>query len=296
MYLWLSICRYMKKNQLIVKANPLVSARYRLNMIENKIFVKLISMIWKNDKELKDYTFVTKDLLEELWLWLKNHNQIKLATSKMVWRVMIIPLENWWELQIAILSRVIYQKWIIKLRFDPDLKPYLLQIQTLYTSYKLENILKLRSYYSQRLYELCRQYLSIGTRKFSIIELRSILWLNNNELSTYANFKQRVLLQANKEINKFTDINISFEEIKTWRKITHVIFTICAKQDEVQSDKGAIKSNIKIWRFIDINSLQEPYKASLWERVNAYKENLNKNPSSKMIQIWYDKLKDWEVL
>ncbi|OOB76386.1 hypothetical protein AXF41_12460 [Clostridium haemolyticum] len=53
-------------------------------------------------------------------------------------------------IQLAWLSSVIYEKGSgeVILKFSPDLKPYMLKLNKLYTSYRLANILSMKSKYS----------------------------------------------------------------------------------------------------------------------------------------------------
>ena len=51
-------------------------------------------------------------------------------------------------------------------------------------------------------------------------------------IKTYNNFKdfrKKVLEVAQKEINEFTDINISFEPITQGRKVVQIRFKVCRK-------------------------------------------------------------------
>jgi plasmid replication initiation protein len=47
-----------------------------------------------------------------------------------------------------------------------------------------------------------------------ITEIKNLFLIKDDEYVMYNNFKRKVLLQAQKEINEKTDINISFNEIK----------------------------------------------------------------------------------
>ncbi|BDR68557.1 hypothetical protein K144316041_p10600 (plasmid) [Clostridium tetani] len=51
--------------------------------------------------------------------------------------------------------------------------------------------------------------------------------------NVYANLKNKVILQAQKELNEKTDIKFTFEEIKTGRKVTSIKFYIvCNKNNK----------------------------------------------------------------
>jgi plasmid replication initiation protein len=63
----------------------------------------------------------------------------------------------------------------IDIRFDPFLRPYLLELKKEFTSYKLENVIKLKSSYAIRIYELLMQYEKIRERTILLSDLRKML-------------------------------------------------------------------------------------------------------------------------
>ena len=103
------------------------------------------------------------------------------------------------------------------------LKPYLLELKKNYTSYLLAYIPKLKSGYSIRLYELLYQYRKIGKRHFELADLQKKVGSSYN---LYGDFKRKVILQAQKDLKKHTDIAFAFAEIKEGRKVVSLNFII----------------------------------------------------------------------
>jgi plasmid replication initiation protein len=122
----------------------------------------------------------------------------------------------------------------MELEFSPKLKPYLLQLKERFTTYRLHNVMQLRSVYSIRIYELLKQYALIGTRLFELDDLKFILGIEKNEYEKYGHFKSKVLKVAQKELNEKTDISFEFEEIKSGRKVAKINFIIHKKEQEEQ--------------------------------------------------------------
>jgi len=115
---------------------------------------------------------------------------------------------------------------ILILSLDKGLKPYMLELKEMYTSYKLSNVLSLKSKYSIRIYEILKSNLFKKCIKIELEELKKMVGAKASYLKVYADFKNKVLLQAQKELNANTDINFEFEEIKTGRKVTSLKFYI----------------------------------------------------------------------
>ncbi|MBL7815599.1 MAG: replication initiation protein [Saprospiraceae bacterium] len=68
-----------------------------------------------------------------------------------------------------------------------------------------------------------KQYEKIGKRRFKIDDLRLILGLTQGEYPLYANFKQKVILKAQKDLETTTNIKFSFDEEKQGKKIDAIV-------------------------------------------------------------------------
>lgn len=232
--------------ELIVKHNEIVEGRYNLTLTEAKIVAKLTSLIKKDDDDFQSYKFTAKELLKDLKIDENNYKDLKIAVDRLMTRIISIKTENS-ELKTTFLSSAEYFKnSTIELSFDKKLKPYLLQLKTNFTKYHLENILNLKSFYAIRIYELCKQYEKIKERTIELEELRIILGIEKTEYKLYGHFKDKVLKISEREINEKTDITISFEEIKTGRKITAIKFNIEKRTEEYIQEVEIVKSKNKV--------------------------------------------------
>lgn len=126
----------------------------------------------------------------------------------------------------------------ISFAFHRDMAPYLRDFSGFFTKYSPQAVLGMRSFYSIRLYEIFRSFLSLksiqgGTREvfrtLSYSELRGLLDLGD-KYPRLSSFETRVLRQAQKELAS-TDLTFeySFPERKTPRsraKVTRICFHI----------------------------------------------------------------------
>lgn len=218
----------MDKNYLVTKSNTLITASYDLNLQEQKLILTLASMVQPTDEEFKEYEFKIKDFMELLGIETQTkYTEIPKITKELMKKVFEIR-EGKDIIQLSWLSSARYKtgEGLVILKFDSSLKPYMLQLKELYTSYKLENILSLKSKYSLRLFELlkCNEFKKIWT--IELEELKKILGVTEKSYSIYQNVKNRIILKAQKELKEKTDISFDFEEIKTGRKVTTIKFYI----------------------------------------------------------------------
>lgn len=221
----------MENKEIIVKSNHLIEAKYKLSMREQKIILYLISKIEKNDDDLKLYRISVKHFNEMMGLkGSPKYSEIREITTELLKKVLEVK-QGKTIYSFHWLSLVAYneQEGTIDMRFDPILKPYLLDLKRDFTKLNLKHILLLKSGNSIRIYELLKQYLSIRERTIKIPDLKLFLGLDENGYHMYSDFKRKVIVPSMKEINEKTDISFDFKEIKEGRKVVSLRFFIQSK-------------------------------------------------------------------
>ncbi len=218
----------VKETHVVSKSNQLVEARYKLSLREQRFILIMASMIEPKDKELQFYRVPSGDLIRALG-WEKEHDAYKRLRNLirgLQKRLLQIKRPNGKVLETQWVGSAEYEPGFVEFEFSAKLKPYLLQLREQFTRYKLKNIIQLQSIYSIRLYELLKQYETIGIRRITLEELREYLELKSKAYASYGNIKNRVLRPAQSEIEKNTDILFTFDEIKHSRKVVELLFTI----------------------------------------------------------------------
>lgn len=218
----------MDKNYLVTKSNKLVTCGYDLSLQEQKIILTLASMVQPHDTEFKQYEFRIKDFMNILGIKDKHtYKEVRKITKELKEKVFEIA-EGTDMIQVSWLGGVRYKtkEGIVLLRLDEDLKPYMLGLKELYTSYKLENVLKLKSKYSIRIYEILKSNLFKKTIDIDLDDFKNMVGAKDKAYDIYQNVKNRILVQAKKELETLTDISFNYEEIKTGRKVTSIKFII----------------------------------------------------------------------
>lgn len=206
-------------DRLVVQSNKLIEARHLLTAAEMRLMLKMVSMIDRQDEDFKRYRIYIKDFAQDIGTKHKgNYARARSITKGMLKRVLEIQ-EDDELLQVSLLSAARYKegRGYVEVSFHPDLKPYLLQLKQQFTSYDIKNILTLQSGHSLRIYQLLKQYAVIGNREISLTELKTFLGIEDR-YKGYHKFKQRVLLQAQRELDEQCDITFTFDEIKARTK------------------------------------------------------------------------------
>ena len=211
----------------IYQSNKLIESSYTLTVTEQKLIRLLASMIKKDDDDFKEYEFKTKELIKILNTSdSRFYRDIDKITDLVMQRIIKIKDKSTgaWE-KYHWVDTAKYNNGVLKLKIHRDLKPFYLSLDW-YSKYQLKNIMQFKSTYSFRLYELFKQYETIGSRSISVEDLRVILDIKKNQYVKYANLKQKVISVAIKEINENTDLNVDYKELKNVRKVSSVKFNI----------------------------------------------------------------------
>ena len=153
-------------------------------------------------------------------------------------------------MQVAWLSSARYQgkKGIVILKFDPELKPYLLQLKSHFTKLDIVDTMKLKSVHSIRMFELLLQYLTIGNRKMTLEDLRAWCGIQKDEYNLYADVKRYVINRAKTEITAKTEYEIDYQEIKESRKVVAIQWTIKKKRIQPEGTSQKVRQLQKEYR------------------------------------------------
>jgi len=237
-------------NNLVVKHNKLVEAQGRMTALEQKFVLGVVSQITSQDEDFKDYEITIDEMVNVFGIDKKNVYRVVDETAISIMNRPISIKEGRSTLHTRMFSSAKYIEGesVIRFRFDPNLKPYLLQLSENFTKYELENIVNIKSSHAIRIYELLKQYQSIGERKFDVDELKACLGVENS-YKAFKDFEKRVLKVAEIEINKNTDLKISYEKIKRGRKIGRINFKIERNQSSKDKEYQDAKELCEITDF-----------------------------------------------
>ena len=215
---------------LVVKSNNLIQARYDLNLNEQKIILYAVSKLDRSKDNFNIIPIEVKKFYKLLGTSTERYTELREMIIKLREKTLIIETDEG-EIITGWISSLEYKrdKGIIELEFSHKLIPYLLQLKEQFTRYQIKNILYLSNKHSIRIYELLKQYETIGERTFTIDEIKKILLLEN-QYSRFSNFENWILKPTMEEINEHTDILISYEKIKKGRSIEAIKYSIKPKK------------------------------------------------------------------
>lgn len=285
----------MNGEKYIIKSNKLIEAKGRMTSLEQKFILSLISEIQPTDKDFKDYYINVQDLKHGIGATYNNIYELlkEVANSLMDRKIEIEQVNSKGKKEFLITRYLSSAKYIegegcIKVSFDPELKPYLIEIKEMFTQYQLKNVLSLKGSHSIRIYELLKQYEKISKREFDLVEFKRFLGVEN-EYDRIYDLEKRVLKPAKTEINKHTDLLIDYEKIKKGRKTIGIKFVIETKTDEKIKQIEKLYSNDEI-QDIQIKSGLENEKFNSKQVMEIYEIAVLKTYSTSISPFEYIRL------
>ncbi|MEK5209803.1 replication initiation protein [Psychrobacillus sp. FSL H8-0510] len=273
----------INKDNTVTKSNLLIEASYKLTATQFKLIQTVFSNIQPNDISTNTYIFPIKQFLELLELKGQSaYTELRSMTRDVLSKPIDITIEDE-AVQINWFSMVKYNstKGTITIEIHPFWEKYLLSLTSNFTSYKLFNITNLKSIYSLRIYELLKSRINLNsTRTISLQELRTKMGIDPGQYPMYSNFKQRILLQAQKELKAESDIYFEFNEIKKGRAVDKIEFHIFRNSRKevitpINIESNLLEPNLKEFGLKPkaISKLVENYSTEQIERNIEYSKN-----------------------
>ena len=249
-------------DEIIKKANQLITGKHKINAIEQKIFNLSLAKV-KFDKTLgRPVAELTvkemRDILDCKGNSIYRHIQ-NLSHTLRDRTIIINNMENDEYLMIGLINIVEYRNGVMKLKFEPECTNLVLNLKSNYTKLDLSLYKKLNNIYAMRLYEIFKSNiyksedslsltyginnlkLTIGMIQINDEIHKAIIRGDDIEeviencdgvdsLKDSSNFR-RALNTAIDEINDITDIYVEYELIKKGKggKIRAICFTITDK-------------------------------------------------------------------
>ena len=208
----------LRKNHLIQKRNVLNEIRANsMTMQELRFFSIYLSKIHKDKPETRVVRFPIDDFKAIMELGRIDIGYMKSVTNSLLCKVVNVPNERGGYVGFQLFKRCRVDKdknneWYVEIDAHDDALPLMFEFKNKYFSYQLWNALRLRSSNQLRMYEILKQYQTIGHRILTIEELKELLGIGKNEYGDrFNNFKKYVLDACQQALKEHTDIKFTYE-------------------------------------------------------------------------------------
>lgn len=222
----------IKEKKLIVKHNRLIEYRGKMTPGELKLFSLIVTDVRENQVTQFEKYRVDVSVLKEATQDKNFYGYIKDLALKLEDKKIVVEENtgkgNRKTTSIRLINKptIVEDSYELELFIDKDLVPYIANFKKEFTRYEIENVLRMRSSYSIRIYELIKQHenMTRDYRDFKVKELREYLGIEENEYPRFYDFEKRALKPAVEEINEFTDIKVNYEKLKKSGRVVGIRF------------------------------------------------------------------------
>jgi plasmid replication initiation protein len=247
----------LEKKELVVKSNRIVEASYRLTLNEQRIILYSICRAREEQKGLFPHlpvTITAEAFVKQFPSVGKQHvyEQLKEAMNNLYDRSV-----TYYDTDPATgMERVNKTRWIsrasyidgagrVQIIFTQDVIEHITRLGEEFTSYQLEKVGNMTSAHAVRIYELLAQNKNIGKRTLNLTWLREALQLEPSEYKLTTNFINRIIEPSVEQINKHSDLTVSYKPQKTGRAITDFVFKIKDKDKERKASDQIEREQLK---------------------------------------------------
>ena len=325
----------LKLNELekrkVVENNALITSVAKMQKTSLKMFELAVSCIDTENLPENNTVYLSKAELFSFFEVASNskHTQFKEA-------IKVMQKESFFEIKeekgkgfkFKSIVPIPYVEWNdyndeVTIQFSEHIMPYLINLKSEFTQYKISEIQKLNSKYSIILYRWLsmnynqyEHYSNKGGRReeqvesyrnptISIRELREMTD-TVKDYQRFTNFSRKILDLPLKEINAHTSFNVSYDKVKKGRSVDSIVFHIEKKpvakneyykqeeQDPVYLENKADREAKQKMLFAE--AMQSPYTKLLGEKwlinVADMQDIATMTGLQEMVYPLYDELKE----
>lgn len=227
----------MNRNEMVVHHNYLNESKFTdFTELELNLFITILYKM-RHEKE-NEVTFRSEDIKNMTNAKDRSYKEFERILHSLQDRTFYLKTMDGYE-RIKPFPTLIFnnEKKKITVEVNKRMVPVFRQLKEQFTQYSLKEFVSLDNKYGKRLYQLLKQYESIGKRNFKLDNFRELLDCTNKSYDKMSNLDKKVLMKARDDINEKTSLSVDYVKLKKGRKIESVEFTIKKSDKDTPSDK-----------------------------------------------------------
>ncbi|MGB6129692.1 MAG: replication initiation protein [Psychrilyobacter sp.] len=247
----------MNRNEMVVHHNYLNESKFTdFTELELNLFITILYKM-RHEKE-NEVTFKSEDIKNMTNAKDRSYKEFERILHSLQDRTFYLKTIDGYE-RIKPFPTLIFnnEKKKITVEVNKRMVPVFRQLKEQFTQYSLKEFVSLDNKYGKRLYQLLKQYESIGKRNFKLDNFRELLDCTNKSYDKMSNLDKKVLMKARDDINEKTSLNVDYVKLKKGRKIESVEFTIKKSDKTTLSDYKDTPSDKLINLKLDIGKISK---------------------------------------
>ncbi len=247
-------------NKDIIQSYVLTTAKYEFNAYEKRILYRLVEMMQaqtKGERLNSGFTMIKTErddriITMPIASFLRNdddenYTRVKKALRSLRNKTIEYDDGKHWKIIGIIEKPNLEYSGFVTFELQPEIYQAILDFSKGFRKYELKTAMEFESVYSMRFYELFSGQKSPLT--YSIDNLK-IMFQIEGKYKLVADFLRRVVIPAQKELNKKSPYSFEYKSLKTGRKITSIKFYpvyIAENRDENLEKKNLQKQISPRW-------------------------------------------------
>jgi len=225
------------KKGVVVKSNDFVKAKLDWTTVEHRITLAMIAQLRKEDDEFDYQRVRLKDVIELSGGKSQDlYSRGEEICDKLLDQKLKIREENedgqreYRGYNLMSACKYIEGSGVIRAKFNPDMRPFLLELKRRFTMYRLQFAMRLSTPYAIRLYEIIKMRQDLRFMKMPIQELRETLSVEH-KYERFTDLKKHILEPARKEIKEKCDVYFTYRVERDGRTPVGINFMIHSNEE-----------------------------------------------------------------
>lgn len=227
------------QNIWLVKSNDLITASYRLTILEQRIVSLMLSKVDSVRKRpLDEPITIEANELKRTYprAYEKNRNvfadlmkgadRLQRRLIRCNYGMEKVELEQFYWISHLVISE---ERQLIAIYITPEIRRRVSFLSGAFTKYKLGVTHNFKKVHSYRIYEFLTKWQKVGKAEIGLEELKEMLGVSG-KYSEFADFNRLVLNPTHKEIHQETKLRYTVEYIKERHKVAGLRFRIQRKR------------------------------------------------------------------
>lgn len=283
----------IKKDHKIEKSNKLNELRSTsMSLHEVRFLTIYMSKINARKPETRVVQFPLEDFRKIMDLGRLNITQLSSATDRLLQKIYTTRLQSGGYESFQLFKKCKVDKnendeWFIEIDAHDEALPLFFEFKKEYFTYELWNALRLTSANQIRMYEILKQHQQQKKWYCSLQDLRTMLFIEDNEYPRFQNFKVRVLESCQQSLKEKTDIKFEYELEKKGPKIIGITFFIEKNEDYI--DQLTLSEFIDS-QYLDTEDTETPKNKFKSEKLEFLNSACNDEFTEQQIQVLFDLL------
>lgn len=223
----------------VVKSNDFVKAKLDWTTIEHRIILTMIAQLRKEDSNFDYQRVRLKEIIERSGSKSNDlYSRAEEICDKLLEQKVKIRGETetgereYRGYNLMSACKYVEGSGTIRAKFNPDMRPFLLELKRRFTMYRLQFVMRLSSPYAIRLYEVIKMRQDLRFVRMTIEKLRETLSVEH-KYNRFTDLKKHIIEPARQEIKEKCDVYFTYRVQRDGRTPVGINFMIHSN-DEVE--------------------------------------------------------------